>query len=115
MSLTTRGAAKSRARYVMDPASKLTLNADIGESIGLGVRPGDESGDTYLLHQVGVVQTAFPVYVVGSAIAGGKVFSADDIVAAFAETGKLAGLKSALAAHDKREKAKAEKEQAAAK
>lgn len=101
MALSTKGAAKSRARFNVDPASVLTLNAEIGERVGIGVKPGDDEDN--VVWAVGVTQTAIPVYVIGSAIAGGKVFSPDDVITAFAETGKLAGLRKALEAHDKRE------------
>jgi hypothetical protein len=97
MALATNGAAKSRARYVLDDSRTLTLNADIGERVGVGVRAGDPD-DTYLIHQVGVNQIAVPEYAVGSAIAGGKVFTAADIAGAFAATGKLDALAKAVKA-----------------
>lgn len=101
MALSTKGAARSRARFNVDPASVLTLNPETGERVGLGVKAGDDEQN--LVWSVGVTQQAMPVYVIGSAIAAGKVWSADDVIAAFVETGKLAALRKSLAAHDKRE------------
>lgn len=102
MALTSKGSSKTRAKFTLaDGASKLTLNPEHGESVWLGERPND--GEEVLVHQVGIVMAAMPVYVIGSAIAAGKVFSPDEVVSVFAETGKLAGLKKAIEAHEKRE------------
>lgn len=92
--LATNGAAKSRARFALDSARVLTLNADIGERVAVGVKAGDD--EPHVIWQVGVNQTAIPEYVIGSAIAGGKVFTAADIAGAFAATGKLDALAAAV-------------------
>lgn len=94
MALATQGAAKSRARFALDDSRTLTLNASIGERVGSGVKAGDD--ESHVIWQVGVNQTAIPEYVIGSAIAGGKVFTAADIAGAFAATGKLDSLAKAV-------------------
>lgn len=101
MALNTKGSARSRVKFAIDSASKLTLNADIGESIAVGNRPGDD--EDMLVWSVGVNAIAIPVYAVGSAVAAGKVFSPDDVVSAFVETGKFAALKRAVEAQVKRD------------
>lgn len=102
--LASRGAVKSRARYVPTDGTQMTLDAEHGERVSLG-RLGaealDKNAPAFFLYSVGVNQTAIPAYAVGSALAGGKTFSPADVVECFTAAGKLSELAKAVDAAQK--------------
>lgn len=96
---TTKDRAQSRGRYVLGASN--TTDIAPGERVGVGTMPGKPEAKPVLAHEIGVDQKFLPMYAVAHAIASGKVISPAEVVAAYAETGKLAALKSALEKHAK--------------
>lgn len=57
----------------------------------------DRNGRVFLVHNVSGAETAIPLHAVATAVAAGKVISADAVAGVFAETGKLPKLAAAVA------------------
>lgn len=90
--LTTKTAAPVAAnkRFTLAPVSETTSEG----TVALGV---DRNERVFLVHSVGRQTEAISAEAVAVAIGGGKVFTPEDIVAVYTETGKLGKLADAVA------------------
>lgn len=96
ITVTTKGRAAKRGRFVMAPASVVKVgDPDNPERVGVGVIPGKD-GEDALVYEFGAAQTAIPFYAACSAFASGKTIGFDALMDAFEETGQLAALKKAV-------------------
>lgn len=90
--------AGRQSRYsAVTESAETTETLDTGEVIRGRVYVGkDRNARIFLVHAVAGAETAIPSHAAATAVASGKVFNADAVAAAFAETGKLKQLAAAV-------------------